>query len=136
MSFFPNSNYKQCSYSQSEQFDLTCITLLNSLVDIPIRVIHTWRGPSGLVTTGSGRTISAVVGSNLQYSSTLSFSSLRSSDSGTYNCTSTVNGSSSTSNTVSSSTSFNTSNKYNYKAEEQVNNLTVSWKSRVFCSIK
>ena len=101
--------------STSDQLSLTCITNINPSVDTPIQVTHDWKGPSGVITTGSGRTISAVVGSNLQYNSTLIFNSLRSSDSGTYICTSTVNPDSlsvfvTSSAITTSSTSFNAGN--------------------------
>ena len=69
--------------------NLTCITELNSGVDTPMTVTHTWQGPSGSIFPNSSHpTVYSVVRVGQVYRSTILFSSgMRSSDSGTYYCT-------------------------------------------------
>ena len=92
------------------RLNLTCITVLNTRVDTPVTVTHTWRGPSGSISRYSSRpTVSSVTRAGQVYWSSIFFSSgMRTSDSGTYYCTSSTSSASSyiaTSGSVAVSTS-------------------------------
>ena len=84
--------------------NLTCITLLNSAVDTPMTVTHSWRGPSGSISRHSSRPrVYSVVRVGQEYRSTILFSSsMRSSDSGTYYCSASIRSTSSSSYIVTS----------------------------------
>ena len=86
------------------RLNLTCITVLNTRVDTPVTVTHTWRGPSGSISRYSSRpTVSSVTRAGQVYWSSIFFSSgMRTSDSGTYYCTSSTSSSSSSSYIVTS----------------------------------
>ena len=94
------------------RLNLTCITELNTRVDTPVTVTHTWRGPSGSISRYSSRpTVSSVTQAGQVYWSSIFFSSgMRASDSGNYYCTSNTSSSSSsyivTSGSVAASTSI------------------------------
>ena len=93
------------------RLNLTCITELNTRVDTPVTVTHTWRGPSGSISRYSSRpTVSSVTQTGQVYWSSIFFSSgMRASDSGTYYCTSSTSSASSyiaTSGSVQASTSI------------------------------
>jgi len=79
--------------------NLTCITLLNSAVDTPMTVTHSWRGPSGSISRYSSRpSVYSVVRVGQEYRSTILFSSgMRSSDSGSYYCSASIHSTSSSS---------------------------------------
>ena len=68
--------------------NLTCITVLNPEVDTPMTVTHTWRGPSGSISSNSSRiTVSTAIVGQI-YSSYIFFhSGIQSSDAGSYYCT-------------------------------------------------
>ena len=92
------------------RLNLTCITVMNTAVDTPLTVTHTWRGPSGSISRYSSRpTVSSVTRAGQVYWSSIFFSSgMRASDSGTYYCTSSTSSASSyvvTSGSVQASTS-------------------------------
>ena len=86
------------------QLNLTCITLLNSAVDTPMTLTHSWRGPSGSISRYSSRpSVYSVVRVGQEYRSTILFSSsMRSSDSGTYYCSASIRSTSSSSYIVTS----------------------------------
>ena len=79
------------------RLNLTCITVLNTRVDTPVTVTHTWRGPSGSISRYSSRlSVSSVTRVRQEYWSSLFFSSgIRASDSGTYYCRSNTHSASS-----------------------------------------
>ena len=84
---------------------------MNTAVDTPVTVTHTWRGPSESISRYSSRpTVSSVTRAGQVYWSSILFSSgMRASDSGTYYCTSSTSSSSSyivTSGSVVTSTSI------------------------------
>ena len=88
----------------STRLNLTCITELNSEVDTPVTVTHSWQGPSGSISRYSSQpTVSNVTRAGQVYWSSIFFSSgMRASDSGTYYCTSSTSSSSSSSYIVTS----------------------------------
>ena len=96
----------------STRLNLTCITELNTRVDTPVTVTHSWRGPSGSISRYSSRpTVSNVTQDGQVYWSSIIFGSgMQASDSGTYYCTSNTSSSSSsyivTSGSVAASTSI------------------------------
>ena len=102
------------------RLNLTCITVLNTRVDTPVTVTHTWRGPSGSISRYSSRpTVSSVTRAGQVYWSSIFFSSgMRASDSGTYYCTSSTSSSSSsyivTSGSVVASTSVSVGKESSY----------------------
>ena len=95
----------------STHLNLTCIAVMNTAVDTPVTVAHTWQGPSGNISHYSSRpTVSSVTQAGQVYWSSIFFSSgMRASDSGTYYCTSSTSSASSyivTSGSVAASTSI------------------------------
>ena len=72
----------------TDHLNLTCITVLNPEVDTPMTVTHSWRGPSGSISSNSSRiTVSTAVVGQI-YSSYIFFhSGIQSSDAGSYYCT-------------------------------------------------
>ena len=94
----------------STRLNLTCITVMNTEVDTPVTVTHSWQGPSGSISRYSSRpTIYNVTQVGQVYWSSIFFSSgVRTSDSGTYTCTSSTSSASTyiaTSGSVAASTS-------------------------------
>ncbi len=72
------------------QLDFTCTVELNMFVDTGVTVRTTWRGPSGVLTSGGRVFVSPPVLENGRYRSLLRFLSVQSSDSGNYTCTAVV----------------------------------------------
>ena len=74
----------------SDPLNLTCVTMVNQAVDVPVVVTHQWIGPGGVVSSSNGVSVIGVTGSGHTYTSMVMFNSLLSSHSGTYTCSSTV----------------------------------------------
>ncbi len=74
------------------QLQFTCTVELNggTSVDTGVTVSTTWRGPSGVLTSGGRVSVSPPVLDNGRYQSLLKIASLQSSDSGTYTCAAVV----------------------------------------------
>ncbi len=75
-----------------KQLDFTCTIEPNggTSVDTGVTVSTTWRGPSGVLTSGGRVTVSPPVLEYGRYESLLRITSLQSSDSGTYTCAAVV----------------------------------------------
>ena len=70
---------------------LSCFTSLNEeAVDLPVRAVHDWSGPNGVVRSYGRISASDVSGSLGEFQSSLVFTSLLSSESGVYTCSSMV----------------------------------------------
>ncbi len=74
------------------QIDITCQVELNggTSVDTGVTVSTTWRGPSGVLTSGGRVSVSPPVLENGRYQSLLRITSVQCSDSGTYTCAAVV----------------------------------------------
>ena len=94
----------------STRLNLTCITVMNTEVDTPVTVTHTWRGPSGSISRYSScpRVYNVTRAGQVYWSSIIFSSGVQTSDSGSYYCTSSTRSASShivTSGSVVASTS-------------------------------